>query len=223
MKVQHVLGCTRNVLFAGSSLSIRSNNPAGLWNHTARNISMSSTSVCSLYPQFTLKRNLSTFVPRNEEHVSWTTKRSQDGRDRTRKIPVELSMAYLDSAGYKETYGDKKVWELYRRNLPGRYIHVKTRKSCIIDGRIETGNPCPICRDEYLVVDYRNIKLLKQFLTDYNGQVLNWNTANLCQEQYKNLRVAIEKARDYGLLEVDAHFVEYDYTKYMTNKSKDSL
>ena len=166
---------------------------------------------------------LQLFQCRDDESVTWATKRSEDGRDRSRKIPVELSMAYLDSAGYKETYGDKKVWELYRRNLPGRYIHANTRKSCIIDGRIETGNPCPICRDEYLVVDYRNIKLITQFLTDYNGQVLAWNRANLCQEQYKNLRVAIDKARDYGLLDVDAHFVEYDYTKYMPNKSKDSL
>ena len=69
-------------------------------------------------------------------------------------------MAYLESAGYKSTYGDMKVWELYRRNLPGRFVHAQTRRTCIIDGRVETGNPCPICRDEYLVVDYRNIKLI---------------------------------------------------------------
>jgi len=154
-------------------------------------------------------------ISQNDDTVSWVTKRANDGRDRSRKIPVELSMAYLDSAAYKATYGDYKVWEQYRRNYAGRLIGSRTRKSCVVEGRIETGNPCPICRDEYLVVDYRNVKLLRQFLTDYNGMVLDWKTTHVCREQYKNLMVAIEKARDYGYLDVDAHFVEYDYSKYM--------
>ena len=149
-------------------------------------------------------------------------KRSEDGRDRSRQIPLELSIAYLDSAGYKATYGNHKVWELYRRNYAGRKKDSPTRKSCVIDGRIETGNPCPICRDEYLVVDYRNSKLLKQFLTEYNGKVLTWKTTHVCQEQYKNILVAIEKARDYGYLDVDTNFVEYDYSKYI-QKPEDIL
>ena len=160
-------------------------------------------------------------IVQNDDTVSWVTKRANDGRDRSRKIPVELSMAYLDSAAYKATYGDYKVWEQYRRNYAGRLIGSRTRKSCVVEGRIETGNPCPICRDEYLVVDYKNVKLLKQFLTDYNGMVLDWKTTHVCREQYKNLMVAIEKARDYGYLDVDAHFVEYDYSKYIPKNFKD--
>ena len=155
--------------------------------------------------------------------MNWITKRAVDGRDRSRQIPLELSMAYLESAGYKATYGNHKIWELYRRNYAGRKTASRTRKNCVIDGRIETGNPCPICRDEYLVVDYRNIKLLKQFLTDYNGKVLTWKTTHVCQDQYKNILVAIEKARDYGYLDVDTEFVEYDYSKYMPKKSEDTL
>ena len=163
---------------------------------------------------------------RKEEKMyseSWITKRSYDGRDRSREIPLELSIAYMESAGYKETYGDHKVWELYRRNYKGRKIHSPTRHNCIIEGRIETGNPCPICRDEYLVVDYRNIKLIKQFLTEYNGKIHSWKTTHVCQHQYKNILVAIEKARDYGYLDVDTDFVAYDYSKYMPNKSDDAL
>lgn len=37
---------------------------------------------------------------------------------------------------------------------------------------ISTGNPCPICRDEYLVLDYRNVDLLKQFISPFNGAIL---------------------------------------------------
>merc|ERR1712072_264761 len=102
----------------------------------------------------------------------------------------------MESEAYRQTYGNHRIWELYRRNFTKGRLNAPTRKKCIRQNRIETGNPCPICRDEYLVVDYRNIKLITQFLTDCNGQVLAWNKANLCQEQYKNLRVAIDKARD---------------------------
>ena len=38
--------------------------------------------------------------------------------------------------------------------------------------KITTGNPCPICRDEYLVLDYRNVELLKQFISPFNGAIL---------------------------------------------------
>lgn len=39
--------------------------------------------------------------------------------DRTKVIPVETSIKYLNSSAYKETYGDSPVWEQYR------YIHIK--------------------------------------------------------------------------------------------------
>ena len=43
-------------------------------------------------------------------------------------------------------------------------------------------------------------------------------TSGVCREQYYKLEVAIEKAKDMGLLDIDAPFVEYDYQKYMPNK-----
>jgi len=146
----------------------------------------------------------------------WVSRRLQDHRDRTRKIPVEMSIAYMDSSGYRETYGtEHKVWELYRRNFPGRmHPNPKTRRKCIVYGKVSGGNPCPICRDEYLVVDYRNVKLINQFLTDYNRQMVSAEVSGVCREQYKKLLVAIEKARDHVYLDVDAPFVEYDYEKY---------
>lgn len=39
---------------------------------------------------------------------------------------------------------------------------------------IATGNPCPICRDEYLILDYRNVDLLKQFISPYSGKLLSY-------------------------------------------------
>lgn len=144
----------------------------------------------------------------------WMTKLARDPKDRTRVIPLETSLAYMESAAYKNTYGDHKVWELYRRNFAKGLSWKDTRESCIRMGKINTGSPCPICRDEYLVVDYRNVKLLKQFIHEYNGQIMTSKRSHVCQNKYKDLLVAIEKARDFGLLTVDQPFIEYDYDKY---------
>ena len=52
------------------------------------------------------------------------------------------------------------------------------------DGRLMTNNPCPICRDEYFVVDYRNLKLISQFMEDYTGRILDAKGTGVCQLQW---------------------------------------
>lgn len=94
--------------------------------------------------------------------------------DRTKIIPVETSVRYLASEAYKTTYGDQPVWVQYRRNHKGAIPPRKTRKTCIRAGIISTGSPCPICRDEYLVLDHKNLNLLKQFISPYTGKVRPW-------------------------------------------------
>lgn len=94
--------------------------------------------------------------------------------DRTKIITVEQSLRYLASEAFKETYGDKLVWEQYRRNHKGPFAPRKTRKTCVRKGMISTGNPCPICRDEFLVLDHRNLELLKQFISPQTGEVRDW-------------------------------------------------
>lgn len=92
-------------------------------------------------------------------------------RDRSKIIPVETSIEYLKSAAFQSTYGDKKVWELYRRVHKGQLPKFKTRKTCIRGNVIATGSPCPICRDEYLVLDHRNLELLRMFISPHTGEV----------------------------------------------------
>lgn len=94
-------------------------------------------------------------------------------RDRTKIIPYETSAEYLKSPAYQSTYGDKRVWELFRRVHKGQFARLKTRQTCIRSNVIATGSPCPICRDEYLVLDYRNLELLKQFISPHTGEVCN--------------------------------------------------
>lgn len=96
-------------------------------------------------------------------------------RDRSKIIPVETSIEYLESAAFKSTYGDKKVWELYRRVHKGQLPKKQTRKTCIRGNVIAVGSPCPICRDEYLVLDYRNLGLLQMFVSPHTGEVCHSN------------------------------------------------
>lgn len=79
---------------------------------------------------------------------------------------------------------------------------------------ITTGNPCPICRDVYLVVDYRNVELLKQFISPYTGEVLEWGKTGVCRRQHERLLIEIDRAKDYGTLTFDVPFREYDYQEY---------
>ncbi|XP_050088768.1 28S ribosomal protein S18b, mitochondrial [Anopheles aquasalis] len=147
-----------------------------------------------------------------------------DPKDRTRIIPVETSVRYLASEAYRQTYQDDPVWKHYRRNHKGAYPSKLTRKTCIRKGRISTGNPCPICRDEYLVLDHNNIDLLKQFISPQTGEVLSYRVTGLCQKKHLQLLVAVERAMDRGMLTFDVPFREYDYSEYYaTNEVKKAV
>uniref|UniRef100_A0A182JR63 Small ribosomal subunit protein mS40 n=1 Tax=Anopheles christyi TaxID=43041 RepID=A0A182JR63_9DIPT len=145
-----------------------------------------------------------------------------DPKDRTRVIPVETSIRYLASEAYRQTYQEDPVWKQYRRNHKGPYPPKLTRKTCIRKGRISTGNPCPICRDEYLVLDHNNIDLLKQFISPQTGEVLSYRVTGLCQKKHTQLLVAVERAMDRGMLTFDVPFREYDYSEYYPAKEDKS-
>ncbi|XP_052600085.1 28S ribosomal protein S18b, mitochondrial isoform X3 [Peromyscus californicus insignis] len=61
---------------------------------------------------------------------------------------------YLDSEEYQNRYGSRPIWADYRRNHKGGVPPQQTRKTCIRKNKV-TGNPCPICRDHKLHVDFR--------------------------------------------------------------------
>ncbi|KOX77966.1 28S ribosomal protein S18b, mitochondrial [Melipona quadrifasciata] len=119
-------------------------------------------------------------------------------KDRTTIIPVEISIKYLKSSD-----------EITKVKFPHRKHEERA-----LSGVISTGSPCPICRDEYLILDYRNIDLIKQFISEHDGRILNYNYTGLCQKAYKDLRVAVTKAKEYGLLTYDVPFRYYDYSEW---------
>ncbi|XP_011769090.1 small ribosomal subunit protein mS40 isoform X1 [Macaca nemestrina] len=106
---------------------------------------------------------------------------------------------YLESEEYQERYGSRPVWADYRRNHKGGVPPQRTRKTCIRGNKV-AGNPCPICRDHKLHVDFRNVKLLEQFVCAHTGIIFHSLYTGVCVKQHKRLTQAIQKARDNGLL-----------------------
>ncbi|CAG0882268.1 unnamed protein product [Cyprideis torosa] len=126
-------------------------------------------------------------------------------------VTLEDSIRYMKSKAYQKTYGDKPVWVPYRRNHKGPFPKRKTRHSCIgALGYFLSGNPCPLCRDDYLVLDYRNLDLLKQFLDPFSGEVLDYTRTHVCQRRQRILEVEMEKAKDRGWIVVDLPARNYD-------------
>ena len=68
------------------------------------------------------------------------------------------------------------------------WVHDSVIFRSLQDGFLTTSNPCPICRDEYFVVDYRNVKLISQFMEDYTGRVLTAKGTGVCQHQWVQVR-----------------------------------
>merc|ERR1719414_174403 len=128
--------------------------------------------------------------------------------------PVDLatSQAYLKSEAYAKTYEGLPVWHssLYRRNYRGSYNPIMTRPDCVIDGYL-CSNPCPICRDDHLLVHHENLELIKQFILPKTGAVLSHRQTNVCMHQHSRVEIAIGRARDRGLLEMRVPFRDYDY------------
>ncbi|XP_058815638.1 small ribosomal subunit protein mS40 [Topomyia yanbarensis] len=187
--------------------------------------------ILSAYRQVIQTNNIRTFFLSSSRFISEEAKGEEqaadqstgegnvdDRKDRTRIIPVETSIRYLASEAYQQTYQGEPVWKNYRRNHKGIYPPKKTRKTCIRQGKISTGNPCPICRDEYLVLDHRNENLIKQFISPQSGKVLSYQITGLCQKKHLELLVAVERAMDYGLITFDVPFRNYDYSEYYADQ-----
>lgn len=135
--------------------------------------------------------------------------------DRRIKVDYKDSLNYMESEAFKKTYQGNLVWKLYRRNHKNQLPSKNTRLTCINDeGFVATSYPCPICRDEYLVIHPENVKLLNQFIDPYTEKVLPTRVHGLCRRQYRNLVVAVHRARDLGTLTFGVPDRLYDYEEY---------
>ena len=59
--------------------------------------------------------------------------------------------------------------------------------------------PCPLSGKNAPVVDYKNIKLLKKYISD-NGKILPSRITNICQKKQRELSISIKRARNLALI-----------------------
>ncbi|KAL7677365.1 hypothetical protein ACOME3_003601 [Neoechinorhynchus agilis] len=77
-----------------------------------------------------------------------------------------------------------------------------------------TGHPCPLCRDEYLVVDASNIRLISQFICPETDQLYGTGVTHVCRAQHLMLQVAVERARRRAWIIYRIPPRQYDYDLY---------
>ena len=59
--------------------------------------------------------------------------------------------------------------------------------------------PCPLSGKDAPVIDYKNIKLLKKYVSE-NGKILPSRITNVSQKKQRELSVSIKRARNLALI-----------------------
>ena len=59
--------------------------------------------------------------------------------------------------------------------------------------------PCILCRNN-IKVDFKNVRLLSQFVSPFTGNILNNRATGLCFERQVEIEMAIDKSRRAGLM-----------------------
>ncbi|MEE9167042.1 MAG: 30S ribosomal protein S18 [Candidatus Neomarinimicrobiota bacterium] len=58
---------------------------------------------------------------------------------------------------------------------------------------------CKFCEDSELVIDYKNVKLIRKFVTD-QGKIIPGRITGTCAKHQRRLTSAIKRARNIALL-----------------------
>ena len=58
---------------------------------------------------------------------------------------------------------------------------------------------CPLSLNGAPVIDYKNIKLLKKYISE-NGKILPSRITNVCQKKQRELSISIKRARNLALI-----------------------
>ena len=59
--------------------------------------------------------------------------------------------------------------------------------------------PCPFSGKNPPVIDYKNIKLLKKYVSE-NGKILPSRITSVCQKKQRELSLSIKRARNLALI-----------------------
>jgi small subunit ribosomal protein S18 len=58
---------------------------------------------------------------------------------------------------------------------------------------------CPFCKDKALEIDYKDVSLLRKFVSD-RGKIRTRRVSGTCRQHQRDVAVAIKNAREVALL-----------------------
>ena len=121
---------------------------------------------------------------------------------------------YHDANELHQTTHSARNFRLYGED-PEEADNIAYRFEAKLQGTYSTNHPCPLCRDWKLLVNYRNVPLLKQFVDSQTGRIYPLYKTNLCQFAHARVSQAIDASRLLGFLACPT--VEMKYTEWNMN------
>jgi len=86
-----------------------------------------------------------------------------------------------------------------RRNNKKKTQNNFAKLSVFQDDKFKFKKRCPLSVKGAPKVDYKNIKLLKRYVSE-NGKILPSRITNVCQKKQRELSLSIKRARNLALL-----------------------
>nr|CAG4652377.1 EOG090X0N7H [Triops cancriformis] len=73
---------------------------------------------------------------------------------------------------------------------------------------VKDATKCILCKHN-VEVEYKNVRLLSQFVSPFTGKVYNRNITGLCAKQDKLVKEEIRKAQNFGYMPVTIKAPQY--------------
>ena len=89
----------------------------------------------------------------------------------------------------------KKNKRFKKKKIGSRY----SKLSLFQKPEVRFFKPCPLSLKGAPVIDYKNIKLLKKYVSE-NGKILPSRITNICQKKQRELSISIKRARNLALI-----------------------
>ena len=86
-----------------------------------------------------------------------------------------------------------------KKNKKGNKFSSQNKLTLFQKPEMKFGRSCPLSQKKSPVVDYKNIKLLKKYMSE-NGKILPSRITNVCQKKQRELSLSIKRARNLALL-----------------------
>ena len=93
----------------------------------------------------------------------------------------------------------KKRMKNKRNNLKKNRSNNFSKLSIFQPNKYKFKKTCPLSSKDAPVVDYKNIKLLKRYVSE-NGKILPSRITNISQKKQRELSLSIKRARNLALI-----------------------